>query len=51
MKPGPIERVAQGVMLLRDRMRNKGRAFTGAEREELGLCGLFQPLYPHPRYA
>lgn len=33
----------RGVRLLHDPVRNKGTAFTEAEREKLGLCGLLPP--------
>jgi malate dehydrogenase (oxaloacetate-decarboxylating)(NADP+) len=43
MKPESIDRVAHGVKLLHDPMRNKGTAFTEAERAGLGLRGLLPP--------
>jgi malate dehydrogenase (oxaloacetate-decarboxylating)(NADP+) len=41
--PPPKEGLARGVRLLHDPIRNKGTAFTEAERDALGLRGLLPP--------
>jgi malate dehydrogenase (oxaloacetate-decarboxylating)(NADP+) len=39
----PIDQLPRGVKLLHDPVRNKGTAFTDAERDALGLRGLLPP--------
>ena len=39
----PVPDIHRGVKILHDPVRNKGTAFTLAEREELGLDGLLPP--------
>ena len=39
----PYTHPERGVKLLHDPVRNKGTAFTAAEREALGLRGLLPP--------
>jgi len=44
----PKESVPRGVKILHDPVRNKGTAFTDAEREALGLRGLLPPRVTSP---
>ena len=43
MSDGEKALMSRGVKLLHDPVRNKGTAFTEAERQELGLAGLLPP--------
>ena len=48
MTNNPNEELARGVKLLHDPVRNKGTAFTEAERDLLGLRGLLPPRVSSP---
>ena len=48
MTSNPDEELARGVKLLHDPVRNKGTAFTEAERDLLGLRGLLPPRVCSP---
>ena len=44
----PDQELSRGVKLLHDPVRNKGTAFTEAERDLLGLRGLLPPRVSSP---
>ncbi len=48
MNEKQVSELHRGVKILHDPMRNKGTAFTDAEREELGLRGLLPPRVHSP---
>ena len=48
MNENQVSELHRGVKILHDPMRNKGTAFTDAEREELGLRGLLPPRVHSP---
>ena len=48
MSSQPDQEIARGVKLLHDPVRNKGTAFTDAERDLLGLRGLLPPKVCSP---
>jgi malate dehydrogenase (oxaloacetate-decarboxylating)(NADP+) len=48
VKPNPVPEMHRGVKVLHNPLRNKGTAFTEAERDALGLRGLLPPRVHSP---